>query len=290
MQPLSGARRDHRQDSAGRRPDGGRPHQQGGRHQRPAGRADRRGRRVEARCRPPQGREAGRRGQDRRPCRRCALQCLPRLHAGVGGIQDRQHGRRVPRHDDDHHEVQPLHLPAFRLCTRTGSGVRPIPGQQARQEMAHRLCRLRLGPIDPRRLCRADQETGRRGRRHHRHADRHRRHDAVSVEDIRRFRWALRHLLRQGRGDDRQPSLRSRPDQEIQIRRRRCGGGIDEPAGARQQDRGVRRHQPIRAVTRSRRSTRRGTRSSSTKRCPGSRRSTRPPRSPTATFNQISRR
>ena len=158
MQPLSGAAAISRQDGARRRADGGRPHQQVRRHQRPAGRADRRGRRIQARRRPPQGREAGRRGQYRRPCRRRPLQYLPRLHAGLGGAQDRQHDQRVPRHDDHHQQVQPLYLPAVRLCPGAGGGVRPLPGQQDGQEMAHRLCRLRLGPIDPRRLCRADQE------------------------------------------------------------------------------------------------------------------------------------
>ena len=170
-----------------------------GRHQRPAGRADRRRLRVQARRRPPQGREAGRRGQDRRPCRRLPLQRVPRLHAGVRRGQDRQHDQRVPRHHDHHQQVQPLHLPAVRLRAGPGGGVRALPGQQDGQEVAHRLCRLRLGPVDPRRLCRADQEDRRRGRRHHRHPARHRRHDAVPVQDHRRLRRHLRHLLRQGR-------------------------------------------------------------------------------------------
>ena len=39
-----------------------------------------------------------------------------------------------------------------------------LSGQQPGQEMAHRLRRLRLGPVDPRCLRGADQEGGRRGR------------------------------------------------------------------------------------------------------------------------------
>ena len=98
------------------------------------------------------------------------------------------------------------------------------------QEVAHRLCRLFLGPVDARRLYRADQEERRRSGRHHRHPARHRRHDAVPVEDLRRFRRPVRHLLRQGRRDHRHPGLRPRPDQEIQMGRRRLDLGIDQSA------------------------------------------------------------
>ena len=52
-------------------------------------------------------------------------------------------------------QVQPLQLPPLRLRPGPGGGVRPVPGQQARQEVAHPLRRLFLGPVDPRRLCRA---------------------------------------------------------------------------------------------------------------------------------------
>ena len=50
---------------------------------------------------------------------------------------------------------------------------------------------------------------------------RHRRHDAVPLQDPRQLRRLVRHLLRQGRGDHRQPGLRSRPHQEVQMGRRR---------------------------------------------------------------------
>ena len=146
------ARRARRQDRAGRPADGGRPHQQVRRHQRPAGRDRRRGRRIQARRRPPQGREAGGRGQGRRPRRRLPLQHLPRLHAGVRGAQGRQHDQRVPRHHADHHQVQPLQLPVLRLRAGAGGGVRALSRQQDGQEVAHRLRRLFLGPVDPRRL------------------------------------------------------------------------------------------------------------------------------------------
>ena len=43
------------------------------------------------------------------------------------------------------------------------------------QEVAHRLRRLFVGPVDARRLCRGDQEERRRSGRHHRHSARHRR-------------------------------------------------------------------------------------------------------------------
>ncbi len=44
---------------------------------------------------------------------------------------------------------------------------------------------------------------------------------------------------------DRQPGLRSRPDQEVQMGRRRRDLQVDQPAGARQQDRRLHRHQPL---------------------------------------------
>ena len=64
----------------------------------------------------------------------------------------------------------------------------------------------------------------------------------------------------------RQPGLRPRAHQEIQVGRRRRHRGVDQPAGARQQDRGLRRHQPLHPGPGRRRSTRRTTRSSSTRR------------------------
>ena len=153
----------------------------GGINGRPVETGDR-GRRVQARRRAPQDREAGGRGQCRRPCRRLPVQHLPRLHAGVRGRQGRQHDQRVPRHHADHHQVQPLQLPRPRLRAGAGGRLRAVPRQDG-QEVAHRLCRLFVGPVDARRLRRGDQEERRRGRRHHRHSARHRRHDAVPVED-----------------------------------------------------------------------------------------------------------
>jgi hypothetical protein len=41
---------------------------------------------------------------------------LPCLPAGVRRAEDRHHDRRVPRHHAHHQQVQPLHLPAVRLC------------------------------------------------------------------------------------------------------------------------------------------------------------------------------
>ena len=90
-----------------------------------------------------------------------------------------------------------------------------------------------------------DQEERRRSCRHHRHSARHARHDAVPVEDLRQFRRAVRHLLRQGRRDAGQPGLRSRPHQEIQDGRRRLDHRADQSAGAGQQGRRLHRHQPL---------------------------------------------
>ena len=56
-------------------------------------------------------------------------------------------------------QVQPLQLPALRLRAVAGGGVRALPRQQDGQEVAHRLRRLLLGPVDARRL------RGRRSRR-----------------------------------------------------------------------------------------------------------------------------
>ena len=117
-------------------------------------------------------------------------------------------------------QVQPLQLPPARLCAGAGGRLR-ADARRHGQEVAPRLCRLFLGPVDARRLRRPDQEERRRGGRHHRHPARHRRHDAVPVEDHRQFRRPVRHLLRQGRRDHLQPGLRSRPHQEVQVGRRR---------------------------------------------------------------------
>src|SRR5262245_15938061 len=75
---------------------------------------------------------------------------MPRLHAGIRGTQGGQHDRGMPRHHDHHQEVQPLHLPAIRLRTGAGGGVRTL-ARQAGQEVAHCLCRLCLGSVHPRR-------------------------------------------------------------------------------------------------------------------------------------------
>ena len=145
--------------------------------------------------------------QCRRHCRRRAVQHLPCLHAALRAAKGGQHDQRLPRHHDHRQQVQPLQLPALRLRAGPGRRVRALSRQQARQEMAYRLCRLCLGPVDQGRLCRGDQEGGRHGRRQHRHSAQHRRHDAVPVEDQRRFRRPVHHLLRQGRHQHHQPGL-----------------------------------------------------------------------------------
>ena len=64
---------------------------------------------------------------------------------------------------------------------------------------------------------------------------------------------------------------------------------VDQPAGARQQDRGLRRHQPLYPGARRACSTRPRTRNSSTRPWPGSSRSIRPVRCPTATCSRTTR-
>ncbi len=65
------------------------------------------------------------------------------------------------------------------------------------------------------------KKSGGQGGRNHRHPAGRCRHDAVPVKNLRRFRWSVRDPVRQGRRHLHQPGLRSRPDQEIQICRRR---------------------------------------------------------------------
>jgi len=61
--------------------------------------------------------------------RRLPFQCLPRLHAGLGGAEDRQHDQRLPRHHDHRHALQQIHLPPVRLRAGAGGGLRPILGK-----------------------------------------------------------------------------------------------------------------------------------------------------------------
>ena len=159
--------RSGRQDCAGRRADGGRPHQQGGRRQRPADRADRRGRRVQARCRPPQDR-ASWSVEDKIDAHvggflsNICLACMPVL----GGGQDRQHDQRVPRHHADHDQVQPLQLPAFTTThRRRRSPSRPIWSTRWARNGTSPMPTI-PGASRPRDAYAAgDQEGGRRGRR-----------------------------------------------------------------------------------------------------------------------------
>ena len=139
--------------------------------------------RVEARRRPAQGGEARRRGPDRRPCGRLPLQRVPRLHAGVRGQQGRQHDHGVPRHHDHPEQVQPLHVPPVRLRAFAGGRRGAVHGRQDRQAVAHRLRRLRLGPVHEGRVRRRGPEERRRGRGDDRHPARHRGHDAFPQQD-----------------------------------------------------------------------------------------------------------
>ena len=122
LQPLSGASCFGWQDRSGRHPDGRRSHQQERRHQWPTRRADRRRLQIEARRRPPQGREADRRRQHRRAPGRLPFQRVPCLHAGVRRGQDRQHDRRVPRHDDHRQQMRSPYLRTFDYAPAAGRG------------------------------------------------------------------------------------------------------------------------------------------------------------------------
>ncbi len=239
-----------RQDGAGRHPARGGPHQPRGGRQRPADRAPDRRLRVQGRRRPPQGGEARPRGQGGRPPGRLHVERLPRVHAGLGGAHDRQHDRRLPRHDDHHDALQPVHLPPLRLRARPGRRLRALSRRQARQALAHRLSGLRVRPVRARRVRGADQARGRRGGGRHRHPARHRGHDGVPRPDQRQLRRPLLRLRRQGRRDDRQPGLRPRAPEEVPVGRRRLDRRVHEPAGARGQDRGLRRPEPLPAGVR----------------------------------------
>ena len=70
--------------------------------QRPSDRTGDRRRRELAGRGAAKDRQAGAGGQYRPACRRLPVQHLPRLHAGVGRRQDRQHDQRLPRHHADH--------------------------------------------------------------------------------------------------------------------------------------------------------------------------------------------
>ena len=104
--------------------------------------------------------------------------------------------------------------------------IAPYLIKQSGQEVAHRLSRLLVGSVDPRRLRRGDQEEWRRCRRHHRHPARHGRHDGVHFQDHRRLRRHLRHHVRRQRGHVHQPGLRPRAHQEVQAGRRRGHGRV----------------------------------------------------------------
>ena len=238
-------RRRRRQDRGGRIADGGRPHQQERRHQRPPGRIW-----SSSTTNPsPMSRAA-------RPQKMVEED---NIDVHVGGFlsniclacmpvwQEAKILNMISVCLDTTLTTSNCNRYTFRAARlRAGaSGRLRAHAHQDGQEVAHRLCRLFLGPVDARRLRRGDQEERRRSGRHHRHPARHRRHDAVPVEDYRQFRRAVRHLLRQGRRDHRQPGLRSRPHQEVQVCRRRLDLRADQSAGTRQQDRRLHRHQSL---------------------------------------------
>ena len=104
------------------------------------------------------------------------LSNVPRLHAGLGGASDRQHDRRVPRHDDHDQQVQPLHLSAVRLCPAQAVAFAPIWSTISARGGTSPTP-ITPGASRPRCLHGADQEGGRRGREHHWDSPRHRRHD-----------------------------------------------------------------------------------------------------------------
>ncbi len=103
------------------------------------------------------------------------------------------------------------------------------------------------------------------------------------------FRRPVRHLLRQGWRHDRQPGLRSRPHQEVQMGRRRFDLRIDQSAGAGQQDQRLHRHQPLYSGVQGHARHRRITRHGSTKPRRGWPRSIRQVRCPTNTSSRTSK-
>ena len=146
------------------------------------------------------------RGQHRCPCRRRPLQRVPRLHAGLGRIQilnmvsvcldTTMTTTKCSRYTFRPFDYAPAQAVAFApyLVDKIGKKWHIAYadyawGQSTRDAYAEQI------------------KKWRRGRRHHRHSDRHRRHDAVPVEDQRRFRRAVRDLLRPRRRDHWQPGL-----------------------------------------------------------------------------------
>ena len=155
-----------RQDGARRRPDGGGPHQQVRRHQRPADRAARRRLRVQARRGPAQGGEARRRGQDRRPRGRLPLQRLPGLHAGVRGAQARQHDHAcasTPRSRTT--KCSRYTFRPFDYAPAQAVAAAPYLVNKMGKKWHIAYADYAWGQSTTRRLRRADQEGGRRGRR-----------------------------------------------------------------------------------------------------------------------------
>ena len=153
LQPLSGTAAAGGKTALVGVADGGRPHQQERRRQRPADRADRRRLRVQAGRRPSQGREA-RRSRTRSTSHaggylsNVCLACMPvyEEHKIVNMISVCLDTTITQS------QVQPLHLPALRLRPGPGGGGRAVHGQQDGQEVAHRLRRLRVGPVHQGRL------------------------------------------------------------------------------------------------------------------------------------------
>ena len=146
-------RRRRRQDRAGRPADGGRPHQQ----ERAASTAGRsRSWSPDDESKP----DVGRRKTEK-------LLVEDKVDAHVGGFLSNICLACMPVFEENkvvnmisvcldttltttkcnRYSFRPL-----RLRAGAGGGVRALPRQQDGQEVAHRLCRLLLGPVDPRRL------------------------------------------------------------------------------------------------------------------------------------------
>ena len=250
MQPLTGTAAAGGKTALVGSQHGGRAHQQGRRRQRPAHRGCRGRLRIQARRRPPQGGEARARGQGRRRRGRLSLQRVPGLHAGVRGAQDRLHDRRVPGHDD-HHSPSAAATCSGRSTTRRPRRWRP------RRTWSTRWARSGTSPTPTTRGASrprtpSSTEIKKNGGEvvgTHGHPARHRRHDAVPLEDQRQLRRRLRHLLRRHTGIAFvTQSVRPRAQQEVQVRRRRRHRGCPRNLPALgQQGRGLRRHRPLRA-------------------------------------------
>ena len=198
-----------------------------------------------------------RRGQHRRPCRRLPVQHLPRLHAGLGGGQDRQHDQRVPRHHADH----------LASATATASAS-TITRRRKRSPSAR--CSTKMGKKWH--IAYADYSWGQSTRDAYAAEIKKNGGEVVGTTGIPLGTADMTPFLSKISGNfdglfgiffgkDGVTIGNQAYDLGLTKKYKWAGDGaicrIDQPAGARQQDRRLHRHQPLHPGVRGRRSIRR---------------------------------